>query len=71
MLEAGSKGNALLEAPVFGPFFHGSVFDWQFETVPQKYACFAMKDKVSKIQYDVFKLNIEKASIKYVTSLLI
>ncbi|CAH0578998.1 unnamed protein product [Chrysodeixis includens] len=49
VLEAGSKSNALLEAPVFGPFFHGSVFDWQFETVPQKHACFAMKDKKCKL----------------------
>lgn len=47
VVEAGSKSHALLEAPVLGPFFHGSILDWQYETVPQKHACFAMKNNVS------------------------
>ncbi|XP_072932266.1 glucose dehydrogenase [FAD, quinone]-like [Epargyreus clarus] len=44
VLEAGSKSHALLEIPVLGPLLHGSVHDWQFETVPQTDACLAMVD---------------------------
>ncbi|XP_021194107.3 glucose dehydrogenase [FAD, quinone] [Helicoverpa armigera] len=49
VVEAGCRSHALLEAPVLGPFFHGSLLDWQFQTVPQKHACFAMKDRKCKL----------------------
>ncbi|XP_075973734.1 glucose dehydrogenase [FAD, quinone]-like [Anticarsia gemmatalis] len=49
VLEAGSRSHDLLEAPVLGPFMHGSVFDWQYQTVPQEHACFGMKDKKCKL----------------------
>lgn len=46
VLEAGTKGNSLLDIPVVGPLLHGSLYDWQFESVPQEHGCFAMKDRV-------------------------
>ncbi|KAF9407476.1 hypothetical protein HW555_012505, partial [Spodoptera exigua] len=49
VIEAGTKSHALLEAPVLGPFFHGSLLDWQYQTVPQKHACYAMKNRKCKL----------------------
>ncbi|KAH9628646.1 hypothetical protein HF086_007851 [Spodoptera exigua] len=49
VIEAGTKSHALLEAPVLGPFFHGSLLDWQYQTVPQKHACYAMKNRRCKL----------------------
>ncbi|KAJ8730349.1 hypothetical protein PYW07_017387 [Mythimna separata] len=49
VVEAGSRSHAFLEAPVLGPFFHGSILDWQYETVPQEHACFAMKNNKCKL----------------------
>ncbi|XP_022834554.1 glucose dehydrogenase [FAD, quinone]-like [Spodoptera litura] len=49
VVEAGIRSHALLEAPVLGPFFHGSLLDWQYQTVPQEHACFAMKDRRCKL----------------------
>ncbi|XP_045497677.1 glucose dehydrogenase [FAD, quinone]-like [Colias croceus] len=42
VLEAGGKSNPLFEIPIFGPLLHGSVYDWQYETVRQDNACLAM-----------------------------
>lgn len=48
VIEAGGKTNMLFDIPVLGPMLHGSVYDWQYQTVPQDNACLAMDDKVSK-----------------------
>ncbi|CAG4979360.1 unnamed protein product [Colias eurytheme] len=42
VLEAGGNSNPLFEIPIFGPLLHGSVYDWQYETVRQDNACHAM-----------------------------
>lgn len=47
VIEAGSHSVPLLEIPVLGPLLHGSVYDWQYKTVPQNYACRAMIDAVN------------------------
>ncbi|XP_030022190.1 glucose dehydrogenase [FAD, quinone] [Manduca sexta] len=48
VLEAGGRSNSLFNMPVLGPFLHGSLYDWQFETLPQRDACLAMRDKKCK-----------------------
>ncbi|XP_013199609.2 glucose dehydrogenase [FAD, quinone] [Amyelois transitella] len=45
VLEAGGSSNFLFDVPVLGPLLHGSVYDWQYETVPQENACYAMENK--------------------------
>ncbi|XP_053607099.1 zinc finger protein 85-like [Plodia interpunctella] len=45
VLEAGGNGNFLYDVPVLGPLLHGSMYDWQYETVPQENACYAMENK--------------------------
>lgn len=49
VIEAGIHSNALLDIPVLGPLLHGSVHDWQYETVPQENGCFAMDNKVCSL----------------------
>ncbi|KAM3964328.1 glucose dehydrogenase [FAD, quinone] [Aphomia sociella] len=49
VLEAGGKGNQLFEIPVLGPLLHSSIYDWQYETVPQENACYAYKNKKCKL----------------------
>lgn len=46
VLEAGCTPNALMDMPIVGPVIHRSLFDWQFETVPQEHACWALHDHV-------------------------
>ncbi|XP_059059155.1 glucose dehydrogenase [FAD, quinone]-like [Achroia grisella] len=49
VVEAGGKGNVLFEIPVLGPLLHGSIYDWQYETVPQDNACYAFNHKKCKL----------------------
>ncbi|XP_038212316.1 glucose dehydrogenase [FAD, quinone]-like [Zerene cesonia] len=42
VIEAGGNSNPLFEIPIFGPLLHGSVYDWQYDTVRQDKACLAM-----------------------------
>ncbi|XP_023941216.2 glucose dehydrogenase [FAD, quinone] [Bicyclus anynana] len=48
VLEAGGEGHTFHSIPAFGPLLHGSVFDWQFQTVPQENACLAMVNSQCK-----------------------
>lgn len=47
VLEAGGRGHPLHSIPAISPLLHQSTFDWQYETVPQENACFAMENRVS------------------------
>ncbi|CAH0751088.1 unnamed protein product [Diatraea saccharalis] len=49
VIEAGGESNSLFEIPVLGPMLHNSVFDWQYETIPQQNACLAMNYKKCKL----------------------
>ncbi|RVE45935.1 hypothetical protein evm_009408 [Chilo suppressalis] len=49
VIEAGGKSNSLFEIPVLSPMLHNSVYDWQYETVPQENACLAMNNKKCKL----------------------
>ncbi|RZC37442.1 DAO, Lycopene cycl, and/or NAD binding 8 domain containing protein, partial [Asbolus verrucosus] len=47
LIEAGSRGNSLLDIPAMGPLLQNSIYDWQYRTVPQKEACLGLEKKVS------------------------
>ena len=46
LIEAGGEKWDVLSIPLLGIFFQLSPFDWQYETVPQKHACFGLKNNV-------------------------
>lgn len=46
LLEAGVEKWNLLNIPALGPFHQLTGFDWQYETVPQKHACYGLKNNV-------------------------
>lgn len=46
VLEAGGRSHSFHEIPALAPLLHGSAYDWQFETVPQDNACYAMENHV-------------------------
>ncbi|KAI5634849.1 prenyltransferase and squalene oxidase repeat domain-containing protein [Phthorimaea operculella] len=50
VLEAGSRGQFLMDMPIVGPAIHRSLFDWMYETVPQENACWDMENKVGLLQ---------------------
>ncbi|CAH2106741.1 unnamed protein product [Euphydryas editha] len=49
VLEAGGRGHPFHDIPAFGPLLHQSIFDWNYETVPQENACFAMEKAKCKL----------------------
>ncbi|KAL4719686.1 hypothetical protein ACJJTC_003007 [Scirpophaga incertulas] len=49
IIEAGSKSNNLFEIPALGPMLHSSIYDWQYETVPQENACLAMNNQKCRL----------------------
>ncbi|XP_045521617.1 glucose dehydrogenase [FAD, quinone]-like isoform X2 [Pieris brassicae] len=49
VIEAGGESNPLFEIPILGPMLHGSVYDWQYDTVPQTNACLAMEENKCKM----------------------
>ncbi|XP_050670886.1 alcohol dehydrogenase [acceptor]-like isoform X1 [Leptidea sinapis] len=48
VLEAGGRSYSWYEIPILGPLLHGSIYDWGYETVHQKSACFAMEGNKCK-----------------------
>ncbi len=49
LLEAGGSpaGHENIDIPIFADKVRGSEFDWQYKTVPQKYACKGHNERVS------------------------
>lgn len=48
ILEAGTSVNFIPELPIFGPIWQGSMYDWNYVTVPQENACKALNNNQSK-----------------------
>ena len=48
LLEAGGSPPFFTSIPLVGAFLQKTVYDWQYETVPQKNACKAMKNQKSR-----------------------
>ncbi|KAG8222501.1 hypothetical protein J437_LFUL009604, partial [Ladona fulva] len=48
LLEAGDKGNLLLDIPFLIPLLQSSHYNWQYNTEPQKHACFGLSNNSSK-----------------------
>ena len=63
LLEAGGHPPLLTEVPSLGRLFYNTEIDWNYITVPQKYAAFAHIDNVSIPNYNThtmflsFKVN--------------
>ncbi|KAL1130662.1 hypothetical protein AAG570_011904 [Ranatra chinensis] len=47
LIEAGGESSFIHDIPLSAPMIQQSVYDWQYETVPQDNACLGMRDQVS------------------------
>ncbi|XP_075231530.1 alcohol dehydrogenase [acceptor]-like [Lycorma delicatula] len=47
ILEAGGSPSPLFDIPLSAPMLQLTPYDWQYKTVPQRYSCFGLTDKVS------------------------
>ncbi|KAI4456247.1 glucose-methanol-choline gmc oxidoreductase [Holotrichia oblita] len=54
VLEAGGFGCSLLDIPAIAPLLHGTIFDWQYKTLPQNYACGAFENNVFIVNKSYF-----------------
>jgi choline dehydrogenase-like flavoprotein len=50
LLEAGGSLPSIASIPTLSAFLQKTPYDWQFETVPQKNACLAMVNQVSRLK---------------------
>uniref|UniRef100_A0A8D9AIG5 Alcohol dehydrogenase [acceptor] n=1 Tax=Cacopsylla melanoneura TaxID=428564 RepID=A0A8D9AIG5_9HEMI len=48
LLEAGPMSYSLLNLPMLAPLLQRTPYDWAFETVPQKDACWGLQNQISK-----------------------
>ena len=53
LLEAGPDPPFFNSVPVIGSFLQKTGYDWSYETVPQKNACLAMKNRVHKYRKSI------------------
>jgi PREDICTED: similar to CG9503-PA len=47
LLEAGGSENLVTDIPLSAPYIQKTPLDWRYKTVPQKHACFGLKNRQS------------------------
>lgn len=48
LLEAGGYPNLFLDVPLLAAEIQQTKFDWAYRTLPQEFACFGLKNRVSE-----------------------
>lgn len=51
LIEAGYRGNSIMDIPAMGLLLQNSVYDWKYRTIPQETSCLGLENHVNSFKF--------------------